>query len=366
MPQENAATQQGAAEGEEKKPLTAEQIEEIKQAGYKGRLNVLDAIKVDRQGIDEEQAQAVDEDEETERSRILSESSDAAEDDAAAQVKATAEDEEIIIDLANAAKVKFRTKVDGREEVVTGDKVLARYQKDNAADVRLARATEAQRAAEAALAEANKRLAEANSAAEKKAAEAAVATSKDQLAAIVKQSFDALYEGDQEKATELLSSGFTDVLAATLTSRGQSPATSSVDAGHLAAEVEQRIEVKGALNTLFALYPDIKSDHRYASLADMVRAEKEAEGLSRPEAILAAGEVLHERYGLRRVEDDGEGKSAPAGSTTLAGKRAAKQLGADQVPRAGSIVAGDGAPRQQTTSQVIADMAAQRRGGVAR
>lgn len=199
MPQENAATQQGAAEGEEKKPLTAEQIEEIKQAGYKGRLNVLDAIKVDRQGIDEEQAQAVDEDEETERSRILSETSASAEDDAAAQVRATAEDEEIVIDLANAAKVKFRTKVDGREEVVTGDKVLARYQKDNAADVRLARATEAQRAAEAALAEANKKLAEANSAAEKKAAEAAVATSKDQLAAIVKQSFDALYEGDQER-----------------------------------------------------------------------------------------------------------------------------------------------------------------------
>lgn len=369
MPQENAATQQGAAEGDEKQPLTHEQIEEIKQEGYKSRLNALDAIKVDRSDIEGDPEPVLDEDEEVERQRIIASTTDddaAPDDSAAAQVAAAAEDEEIIIDLTNAAKVKFRTKVDGREEVVAGDKVLARYQKDSAADVRLARATEAQRSAEATLAEANKKLAEANSVAEKKAAETAVATSKDKLSAIVKESFDALYGGDQEKATELLASGFTDVLAATLTSRGQSPANSSVDAGQVVAEVEQRIEVKGALNKLFELYPDIKTDHRYASLADMVRAEREAEGLSRPEAILAAGEVLHERYGLRRSDAQGEGKNSTSGSTTLAGKRAAKEVGTDQVPRAGSIVSGDGAQRPPTTSQVIADMASQRRGGGAR
>lgn len=367
MSQQNAATQTGAAEGGEAQPLTPEQIDEIKQAGYAKRVSALSSIKVDR-GDDGEPTPVATEDDEKERQRILESTDDTDVDDtdegsAAAQVAAVKEDEDVIIDLSNAAKVKFRTKVDGREEIVTGDKVLARYQKDSAADVRLAKATEAQRAAEAALAEANKKLSEADSAAEKKAAEAAVASSKEKLAAVVKESFDALYGGEQEKATELLTSGLTDILAATLTSRGNDPATSSVDAGALAAEVEQRIEVKGALSKLFSDYPAIKEDPDYAHAADRARANFETEGYSRSAAIALAGEAVAKKFGL--VKSKG-GSSEGAGETTLTGKRAAKEKGIDQVPRAGSAVAGDGQQPPKTTSQVIAGMAAQRRGGAAR
>lgn len=373
MPEQNAATQTGAAEGGEAQPLTPEQIEEIKQAGYAKRVSALSSIKVDR-GDEGDPIPVATEDDELERQRILASTASGADDDtdggadggdgsAAAQVKAIKEDEDIVIDLTNASKVKFRAKVDGREEVVSGDKVLARYQKDAAADVRLAKATEAQRAAEAALAEANKKLSEANSAAEKKAAEAAVASSKEKLAAVVKESFDALYGGEQEKATELLTSGLTDILAATLTSRGNDPATSSVDAGALAAEVEQRIEVKGALSKLFSDYPAIKEDPDYAHAADRARANFENEGYSRSAAIALAGEAVAQKFGL--VKSKG-GSSEGAGETTLTGKRAAKEKGIDQVPRAGSAVAGDGQQPPKTTSQVIAGMAAQRRGGAAR
>lgn len=367
MPQDNAATQTGAAQGEDKQPLTPEQIEEIKQAGHRRRVDAMSAIKVDR-GDDGEPTPIGDEDENAERDRILAEAAaqtarqSEGEGDAAAQVKATQDDEDLLIDLTNASKVRFRTKVDGREEIVTGDKVLARYQKDAAADVRLANATAARQEAEALLAEANKKLAEANSVQEKKAAEAAVASSKEKLAAIVKESFDALYGGEQEKATELLTSGLTDILAATLTSRGET-ATSSVDANQLAAEVEQRIEVKGALSKLFSDYPAIKMDPDYAAAADRARAGFEAEGYSRSAAIALAGESVAKKFGL---EKSSGAKSEGAGETTLAGKRAAKQDGIDSIPRAGSIVSGDDAGnRPRTTSQVIADMAARRRGGVA-
>ena len=366
----NAATQSGAAEqGERTKPLTPVEIAEIQQEQHNKRLSALDGIQPHREGGD--WTPAGDEDEE--RQRALAEATGTTEgehdddqgadndatppDDAARQVQAAKDDEdELVIDLDRARRVRFITKVDGKEEVVPGDKVLARYQKDAAADVRLAQATEAKREAEAKLAEAERRLAEANSAKERKEAESAVNASKEKLASVTKEAMNALYEGDVEKASQLLTSGFTDVVTASLESRGKDPATSDLDVNQLAASIEDRIEVKGALKKLFDAYPEIQADPDYAFLADRARARFLAEGKSHAEAILAAGDEVGKKFGLGKANGTASNGN---NSTTLSEKRERKN-GIDEIPRAGARVTDGNRPQAETASSVIADMARQR------
>jgi hypothetical protein len=89
---------------------------------------------------------------------------------------------------------------------------------------------------------------------------------------------EALYSGDAETASRLLAEG----------------AAEAVDPRAIAQQVRYQLvqdaEQERALAKLYTDYPEIGQDSDLAFVADLVRARLEAEGLSRSEAIAAAGE----------------------------------------------------------------------------
>ena len=228
-------------------------------------------------------------------------------------------------------RTKFSIKVDGEVREISGEEALRRLQKDGAADKRLAEAVETKRQADAALAEANKKLAEANTAGEKKAAEKAVAEASAEVNTVATEFAEALYGGDQAKAVELFTKAVSTAVDGAMKGRGN--ATPVVDINTAVDQALQQRELGSALQALDRDYPEIRNDEVFARAADRERARLETdEGLSRSDAILKAGESVAKKYQLGKYAGgavaDG-GRQDQALDATMRAKRVAAKEGID-------------------------------------
>lgn len=255
-------------------------------------------------------------------------------------------------------RIRVRAKVDGQELVVEGSKALGQFQKGAAAEIRLEQATAAKREAERLLAEAKARAATATTAAEKREADKDAAAAQEELDAVQQQFVDALYGGDHKKAVELFSKTVNAQVEKALAGRAPS-ATLDPDAiARRAAELavptlKQVTSRESALTQLKSDYPDIFNDADYAFLTDRRINALISEGKSESEAIIAAGQEIADKFGLKKVTQ--ERTTQPAASTTRSEKLAAKREGLDE-PEATAARAATNVPAPKTASDVIAAM----------
>ena len=257
------------------------------------------------------------------------------------------------------SKAVVTTKVDGIEEVVPAAKALGQYQKGAAADVRLAKATQASQEAADLLRKAQETAAAATTAATKKADEEKQVATTEEFSQLTKDHAAAVFSGDDEKAAGLLAK-LIDLRVAGRTPSA-TPAAPTVDeiAQRVTPAIQQRLDVDRALTQLKADYPEIFSDSDYTQLADKKREEFEAQGKSRPEAIALAGEEMGKKFGIgkHKATDVQPGR----GATTLTQKLAAKE-GLDE-PKSAATRAATTAALPLTHSQIIAQMAEGRKPG---
>lgn len=268
------------------------------------------------------------------------------------------EDGTLVLDEAVLGRAMVRTKIDGKEELVPAAKALGQYQKGAAADVRLAEATRLAREN----ADLNAKLREqqpTTTAAQQQEAAQDAAKAKETLADLRKQYVEAMYAGDDEKAGQLFDQ-MTDIrVNAALASR--EPAAAQVDPNTIVertvSAVEQQLSVKSALAKLFEDYPEIKADADFVRLADDRRAEFEAQGKSRAEAIALAGDAIGQKFGLGKHKKPDV--AANSGLTTREQKLAAKER-LDEPTAAAARAVNSSAQLPQSPSQIIQEMAAAR------
>ena len=283
--------------------------------------------------------------------------------DAAAQVKAQTDD--VILDEDTLSRAKVRVKVNGQEELVPASKALGQYQKGAAADIRLADATRMQREAQAALDEQNRLLAEAQQRAasagtkEERVSAKAEAEAAGDGAAKLKQGLEAMYEGDTDRAAQLINEA---ISAGRQTTVGRETAIPQDDiVRNVTQAVRQQLSVERALEQLSTDYPEIRADADYAMLADRYRESYEANGMSRAEAIVAAGEAIGEKFALgKHAKSDGRQQGGVA-LTTSDERLNAKREGQQRLPTTGAR-ASSTEPAPLTVHQTIAEIAASRPG----
>lgn len=259
-------------------------------------------------------------------------------------------------------RIRVRTKVEGREELVDGAKALGQYQKSAAAEIRLESATQMRREAERLLAEATARASTATTAAEKREATKDAAAAQQELDGAQKQFLDALYGGDVEKAGELFSKTVNAAVDKALAGRAPSATPDPDQIAQRAAELalpqlRQATSRESALNQLKSDYPDIFTDADYAFLTDRRINSLIAEGRSESDAIRDAGHEIAEKFGLKKVTP--ERTTQPADSTTRSERLAAKKAGLDE-PEATAARAATGVAPPKSASDVIAQMRQQR------
>lgn len=255
-------------------------------------------------------------------------------------------------------RVKVRVKVDGEETTVDATKALGQFQKGAAAEVRLERATQAQREAERLLAEAQARAAAATTPAEKREAKQDAAAAEKELEAARQEFVDALYGGDTQKAVELFSKTVNAEIERALAGRAPSATLDTEQVARRAAELavptlKQVTSRESALTQLKSDYPDIFNDADYAFLTDRRINALIAEGKSEHDAIRDAGEEIAKKFGLKKTES--ERTTQPAASTTRSEKLAAKKAGLDEPEATAARAASTVAP-PKTASDVIAQM----------
>ncbi|THF55922.1 hypothetical protein [Pseudothauera rhizosphaerae] len=175
-------------------------------------------------------------------------------------------------------KVKVRAKIDGEEVEVSLDQVLRQFQKNGAADRRLAEATKI-------LNEAKERATAPNDANDEKqqeepgrADEKAPGTKE-----LAEKAVAALMEGNEAEVATI----FDEVMNGR---QQQVPAIPSVE--EITQSVKQQIEVESALRQFSTDYADIDSDPYLSVLAIQAVQQKVQEGTSFPDALRETGEDL--------------------------------------------------------------------------
>lgn len=273
-----------------------------------------------------------------------------------AQLGKQLEDGTFVLNDDALARVMVRTKVDGKEELVPAGKALGQYQKNGAADARLAEASRK-------VTEANEVLAAANAAraapVETKKDDAAVTKAADELKQLHEAAAQSLYEGDIEKAAQINA----QIMEKTLAGRSQ-PAATPVDINSVVDQavekalpaMKQRLTVESALDRTLTDYPQFRDDPDLNLAVNHRIATLEAQGISRVDAISEATGALVTKYGLVKAGTS----DAPKGldPTTRDQKLAAKK-GLDE-PEAAAARAVTTVAVPQTNSQIIAQMAKDR------
>lgn len=224
--------------------------------------------------------------------------------------------DETLLD-GNFDRYKVKTKVNGIEREVSLDDVLRRFQKNEAADARLAEAT---------------RLLEAAEQREREVIQIPVTEqpeAKATLSASVKDVIAALYEGDEGKAAQALESLF-----------GRQSPIQSVDSADIARQVKEQLTVEGALERGVADYAHIASDPFLAGIADRYVEAHIADGKPMAEAISMAFQDAD-----KWLKGKTGAVSPPAITTDEAAVRNQRKR-SQAVPRVANVTAPN--PNQQT------------------
>lgn len=175
-----------------------------------------------------------------------------------------------------------RVKVNGVEELVPLARVIAQYQKGEAAEKRLDEATRLLEEARAAHAEAKP--------ADKKEAAEKIAEAATNLVALKKQFFDAMYDGNQDKANESLDQIINESVATALKERAPATPDEASIIAKVAPAVEQSLALRSALRQFQKDFPEIAKDSYLASRADAFLNEALTAGKAHEDAFKEAGE----------------------------------------------------------------------------
>lgn len=328
------------------------------------REQAMDALKASRRASFEQESGVKLDEAAPAEVKAESDPAPAADLSISSQLGKQLDDGTIELSAADLARIRVRTKVDGKEELVEGTKALGQYQKSAAAEVRLERATQAQREAEQALAGARAKLEEANGAAEKKAADKAAATASADVVAKRKQYFEAVYSGDEEKAGKLLD----ELLDATIESKisGRVKDATPIDhdaiarrAAELAVPVVKQVASReSALKTSRDDYPEIFNDADFALVADRNINALIAEGKNEADAIADGVAAAAKKLGIKKSSE----RQSPSATTTRSERLAAKKEGLDEPDATAARAATSVAP-PLTASERIEQMRKARTGG---
>lgn len=283
----------------------------------------MEAIKVHREGVDDDQQTD--------------------------QVTLQASEPTVLADGLDRTMVKI--KVDGEERVVSVADMVARVQKNEAADKRLAEAN-------ALLTEAARRKAEleAQQAGSKPPAQVDSTNTGDDTPATspaggpaagqtVKDFIEALYEGDTEKAATV----FQEVMGAM--GRGNAtPIDPNTLVTELAPAVRQQLADDSALETFLESNPVIANDPHLTQMTAGFVQEGMRGGKAYPDALNEAGERVKQW-----MAGMGMGSHQGGGTTTPSQTKLDRKAGIDEI-RPASITAANTAAPPQTTQDVLNDM----------
>lgn len=368
MSKEEGATPTGAAKQEEGKSLSAEEIQSAIDAARAPRMSEMERIAASRTKAFEEEVgvRLTDDPVDTPAARTTDIDVIAEAD---RQVAAQEKEDDQVIDPASFKGRQLRVKVDGQEVLVDADKIIAQYQKNSAADVRLARAGETERKANEKLAEAERKLKEASTVTERKAAEKDIETAQADLDKTATEFADALYQGDPAKAGELFKKAVKSAVDGELKGRSTAATPAPVVTDEVIdkriAKNQADIEQRRALDQLFNDYPEIKSSTILQAGADAAVNFHLSEGKTMAEAIAAAGEDVAREAKLTKAMPKGDTKSGTSTDgkepTTREAKRAAKAA-IDEIAGTAARAASTAA-QPESASSVIAQMAAARSTG---
>lgn len=269
-------------------------------------------------------------------------------DDLQKSIQARQEDEqEHVLDDLDATKVKI--KVDGVERMVSVAELVRTAQKNEAADKRLAEATRL-------LQEAQQRAAtppKETQAPEQQKPDAVKKPVQDPKQK-TKEFLDALFQGDEDKAQEILAD-----LVERPSHTETAPELVAVDPDEIATRVEASLERRSALKQFAAAYPEILKDADLAALADMKLARRLEAGDGFSDAIMGIGEELYQKAGLKKPA-----AAAPATPTATppSNDRMERKVAANPV-RGRNVSAAPSMEEPTTPTSVISEMQAQRARG---
>ncbi len=236
----------------------------------------------------------------------------------------------------------YTLKINGEEKQYTEEQVLAIAQKQEAADARLQEASRRIREIEQREAEL-----EARASSQPSAQDVGNQESSEELKKMSREYHEALLDGDDERADELLIQ---------IQNAGRQQPTQTIDPDQLANEVYQKSEqlkaakerqaqVEAAQNFFKEEYGDIAGNPNLYNLADQITARlmQENPSLSPMELVTAAGDEVRETIGANKVSRTERKKKATGG---MRGSNARK--------------AGKPQPKAKTRADVLNDMRAGR------
>lgn len=241
----------------------------------------------------------------------------------------------------------FKMKLDGVEEEVTGQEIIAGFQKNTVASRRLQEATQAKKEADQLLAAAKaQQQPQDDSTVNDDESGQQDADVKSVAASIV----ESIVNGDDDAATEAL----TKVLAGQ--GRGNSTQGSQpVNAEEIASQVKQQLNYDSALTQFSESYADIVADDELAAMTNRYLAQEVESGLhdSPQEALFAAGDRT--RDWMKKM-----GMSAETKETTTQNSRVANKRALEPVPSVSTASAAEVAEAEQSSMDVILEMQQQR------
>lgn len=240
-----------------------------------------------------------------------------------------------------------KLKVDGEERIVTDDELVRSYQKNAAADKRLEEAARLLR-------EANERAAEMQAQLSRPVQNVTEPVEPNaDLLAQSKAVLSKLYEGDEESASKAL----VDLL--TKTGRGgdqPTPAAPAIDIDQLTTQIQQKMEIEKAFETIKSDYPDLISDPDLEMLTAMKINRAVESGTPRAQAMIEAAQEVYKTVGKVATGRTGDVK------TPVTSQRLENKQRLDNVRPASGVASRPTVPTEDNPSDVIAEMAARRLG----
>lgn len=246
------------------------------------------------------------------------------------------------------APAMTRLKSDGIEKEVTQEELIALAQKNLTADNRLRRATEMLQEAEAIR---DQVLAQTK---EPPAVEAI--PNRDAIHSQVEAAVTKLFEGEQAEAVETLTDLIAKASASVPTPAAAQP---TIDVDAVTRQVEERVAIRAAFNTVKSDYPDLVNNPTLERLAGMqIDDLVETTGIPRSQAILTVAEQLYRDLGKTPA---GRPTPDPVEPPPVNARLDNKQK-LDPVPSASRAASMPVTPEEPNPSDVIAEMAARRLG----
>lgn len=235
-------------------------------------------------------------------------------------------------------KVRVRAKVDGEELEVPLDQVLRQFQKNSAADRRLAEATRL-------LNEARERTTAPADQAKEDSPSADDADTRE----LASKAAAALLDGDENAVAEI----FSKMMQGRQKSQDSASAIPSTEV--IAQQVKQQIEVESALSTFQKDYDDVCSDPHLFAMAERLVMDHRAQGKSFADALQRAGNDVRDW-----LKEKAMPTSQGTDLTTSRNERLERKAKLDNV-RAASVTATSPVSQPKTEEQIRSDALAELR-----